>query len=321
MSRWGCYKMQPTPILSAISPKFNVIVPAVKVQESWDWLVANISDRPIPKIKDAFVFDHKTLAGALSVFLHSDKSHVEAVACLYSASQFCGDPNEMIAIANNKAQDIGVFTPKLETSIHKLINNPSSFPNALSEHIAFWIQLATLVRTRIFSSFAITLPNTLPTDPGPDGLSLAFDSKDEMVVEIRSVKSSIDRPTSLISTPSFRKGIDANPEKQLEELYLVATAGYGFIKLDKLLSGAFASLGKPNNKFIRAGLLRSTNKFNAVVVANSRFSSDKLFNGYERVPRFPKDKIATYIGSDEWRLFSENVRAFVVETVKTAGVY
>ncbi len=313
--------MQPAPIVSVPSSMFNIIIPADKVKCSWDWLIANISDRPTPKLQDSFVYDHKTLAGAMSVFLHSNRNHVEAVAYLYFASQFCGDPNDMIAIANDKAQDVGIFTPKLESSIHKLIDNPKSFPNALSEHIAFWIQLATLVRMGIFPSFAITLPNTLPTDPGPDGLSLAFDVKDTMVVEIRSVKSSIDRPTSLISTPGFRKGISANSEKQLEELYLVATAGYGFIKLDKLLSGAFASLGKPNDKFIRAGLLRSTNKFNAVVVANSKFSSNKLFNGYERVPRFPKDKIATYIGSDQWSLFSENVRAFVVEIVKTAGIY
>jgi hypothetical protein len=267
------------------------------------------------------VFDHKKLGAELAFTKCSDNSHVEAVTSLYFASQFCGDPNEIIAIVNNEPSDIGIFTPKIETSIRKLIGNRGSFPNALSEHIAFWTQLATFVRAKLFSTLIVSLPNTLPTDPGPDGLSLAFDSKDRMIVEIRSVKSSIDKPHPLISTPGFRRGGDAKPDKQLEEFYLVATTGYGFVKLDKLLSGAFASLGKPTDKFVRAGLLQNSSKFNAVVVANSKYSSSKLFNGYERIPRPPKDRIATYLGSDEWDKFAETVRESVIETVEAAGVY
>lgn len=313
--------MQTTDVAQPISTKFSVLVPAQKLQESWNWLVTNISDRPKLAEADTFVFDHKKLGTELALVKYSDVNHVETITSLYLASQFCADPNEIIAVVNNEPTDVGVFTQKIETAIHKLIDNYASFPNALSEHMAFWTQVATFVRTRLFPTLIVSLPNTLPTDPGPDGLSLAFDSKNRMIVEIRSVKSSINKPNPLISTPSFRSGGDAKPDKQLEEFYLVATTGYGFVKLDKLLSGAFASIGKPTDKFVRAGLLQNSSKFNAVVVANSNYSSSKLFNGYERIPRLAKDRVATYIGADEWEKFAENVRTCVIETVQAAGVY
>jgi hypothetical protein len=57
------------------------------------------------------------------------------------------------------------------------------------------------------------------------------------------------------------------------------------------------------------------------VVADHNFYSPDMFNGYQRIANIPEKRIATYIGSDLWIQFAENVRNKVISILQNCGAW
>lgn len=316
--------MQPVST-SASALKIAIVATSTQVLGAWQWWFDSITPRPKINTGDSYVFDQKSWGQTLACLMHNDSDHISHVAILYLASQITASPSEILLMVQGQPLDICVSEPGLDPQIKKVIANPEKFPHALSENLAFWTQLASIIKMGPFSNFIVTLPNTKPTDPGPDGLSLLFDVQGNPVVEIRSVKSSINDPSSKISSADFRRGLDPDPsvppDAQLDEFYLVIKDGYGFTKLERLLVSAFQNISQGSNNILRIGLIRSQSSFNAMLVANNQHANTDRFSIYSRIPRSPTEKIATYIGSDNWEAFSENVRNVVVNVLTSTGVF
>ena len=311
--------------LPVTSPKFFVISTAVDVINAWNWWYQNITPQPNPNLGALFIFDQKKWGASLTCLNHNDSSQITNIAKLYLVSQLTADPNEILLITQGNPADICISETGLDPQIIKTIESPVSFRNALSENLAFWAQLATIIKSGGFSSFVVTLPNTKPTDPGPDGLSLSFDRQNCACIEIRSVKNSINDPSGMIASANFRRGADPDPseppETQLDEFYLVIKNGYGFTKLERLLASAYNCLNQNSNQILRMGLIRNQSRFNAMIVADDHHARPARFESYSRIARPTTEKIATYIGAGAWQTFAENIRVKVISVLKSAGVY
>ena len=310
--------------MPGVDPKIAVVVVGANVCSAWQWWLQSITPLPVLAPGDRFIFDQKRWGQALACLNHDDPEQTNNIAVLYLASQILADPCEILSIVQGQPIDVCVADPSLDPQIRKALENPATFPHALSENMAFWTQLATIIKMGIFPEFIVTLPNTKSTDPGPDGLSLSFDGNRNAVVELRSVKSSINDPSGHIATADFRRGLEPDPcippDAQLDEFYLVINDGYGFTKLERLLVSAFHGLHKTGSHALRVGLIRNQNRLNAMLVADDQHARPDRFEIYSRIPRQPADKIATYIGADQWQIFAESIRQVVINTLTTAGV-
>jgi hypothetical protein len=315
--------MLPTSITPA-APKIATVASSAQVLNAWNWWLESITPRPKFKKGEGYVFDQKKWGEALSCLICADTDQQSCIATLYLTSQITANPNEIILMTQGQTLDINISEPGLDPQIKKVIENPEKFPHALSENLAFWAQIASIIKAGLFPTFIVTLPNAKPTDSGPDGLSLFFDEHGTPIVEIRSVKSSINDPSSKIASADFRKGVDPQPsvppDNQLDEFYLVCKDGYGFVKLERLLVSAFQSMNRESTNILRIGLIRSRSRFNAMLVADDQYADATRFETYDRIPRLPTEKIATYIGSDNWQSLSEKVRGFVVNMLEKAGM-
>lgn len=186
--------------------------------------------------------------------------------------------------------------------------------------MACWLQLATLAQTGSVSKYVVSLPNASPRDPGPDGLSISVDENLSDVVEIRSVKSAKARnPKSMIASTQFAGGGEADPTKQLDELYLICIGEHGFIKFDRLLTDIFYSMGRNAQEEYRAALIQKHSRLNAVVVADHSYATPEIFSSYTRIPRLPTERIATFVGVDDWDAFSSTIQDKVLKTLKSLG--
>jgi len=317
---------------SGAAMPFTILVTSTEVQEAWDWLLSQVNERPTisESLCKDYIYDHKILTYTSAAFSYKNTDQVKYIGYLYLASQLAGDPGEIEAIICGNAEDVGIWTPKLDESTRKLIENEDNFRDALSEHLAFWIQWTSLNKSQPFSKLFLSLPNKLPTDAGPDGLSLMLGITGKMMVELRSVKNSCAKngPAYMIATKGFcdakkskkSKSTEADAKLQLEEFYKIIEEGYNFLKLNDRLSEGFRYLGIPPSAQVRAGLLRAESCFNAVVVANNKYGNFQIFRGYKRIARKPEEKTATYIGADDWIVYAENVRSFIRKILTNAMV-
>lgn len=305
------------------APKITVVATSAQVLSAWQWWFQSITPQPNPNPGDGFVFDQKRWGLALALD-HNDLGQICHIANLYLASQVTADPNEILALVEGRATDICVSEPGLDPQIKKIIESPENFRHALSEHLAFWTQLASIIKTGLFPRFIVVLPNAKPTDPGPDGLSLSYTQNNEPVIEIRSVKSSINDPSGKIATADFRGGLDPDPstppDAQLDEFYIVIKDGYGFTKLERMLVSALQGLNQSSTNALRIGLVRNQCRLNAMLVADTQYAAQDRFASYSRIPRPPTHKFATYIGSGEWQTLAENTRQLVNKSLKAVGV-
>jgi hypothetical protein len=247
-------------------------------------------------------------------------SVIRALGHLYLTSQL-GDSDLIFDLVNHgNAQDVVIPSGKLDTDVKNVIDSIRRFHNALSENLAFWVRLATAAQCKKDSlEFACSKPNVQPDDKGPDGLFLATGTTPQ--VEVQSIKNSIYDPQSLISSKPFRsKGRIANKKgKQLEDFYRHARENFGFVRLDDLLSQLCKSLNLSTTREIRIGLL-SQCSYNAVVVADNKHAKIELFEGYEHVTQDVKRRIATYIGSSEWKEIAASTRQFIVQRLQQRGI-
>jgi hypothetical protein len=300
------------------------IVNGHELLDAWNWLVENMSPRP--RQDDGLCIYDLKLWGGVSTRQPLEPSYciMCALGHLYLASEL-GDLNAILDMVHgNSAQDIIVPTGRLDADVRKVVESKRRFRTALSEHLAFWVRLATGAQTEDCSKskFACSLPHVQPEDKGPDGLFLSTGEVNQ--VEIQSVKNSIGDPQSLLSTEQFRsKGrtSKSGKSKLLEDFYEYAYKNTGLVRLDRLLSDLCRLLNVPAVKSIRMGLLSNTTcSYNAVVVADHQYARIQLFRGYQYVAQSAKHRIATYIGSTRWNEVAEQTRQFALKKLRRLGL-
>lgn len=300
-----------------------VVSNGYEILDAWNWLLKNMSPRP-SQVGGLCLYDlklwrnepkHKPLEPNMFVACK--------LGCLYLTSEL-GDMDAITNLANGgKAGDIIVPTGSLDADVRKVIESKRRFRIGLSEHLAFWIRLATAAQLEEgCSRFACSLPHVQPEDKGPDGLFLSTGEVNQ--VEIQSVKNSIGDPQSLLSTEQFRsKGRTSKTGKSklLEDFYEYAYKHTGLVRLDRLLSDLCRLLNVRAAQSIRMGLLSNTTcSYNAVVVADHQYARIRLFRGYQYVAQSAEHRIATYIGSTRWNEVAEQTRQFVLKKLRRLGL-
>lgn len=298
------------------------IVKGDQVILAWKWFCQNISQRPSNHSSYGFIFDKKTWASInQGCLLSNDSITINNIHNLYLTSQFSGDPSDLVEISMGVLKDTKLRTRKVEDGIRKIICDQDSFRYSLSENLACWAQLATLAQANFKSKYVVSLPNASPRDPGPDGLSLLIGIDQPDIVEIRSVKSAKNRnPKPLIVSTRFANGGDADPTKQIDELFLICSGEHGFIKFDRLLTDIFYRTGRTAQDEYRSALIQKHSKLNAVVVADNQYATPEIFSSFVRIPRLPADRIGTYIGVDNWDTFSRKIQTEVLKTLNSFGL-
>lgn len=297
-----------------------IVVPKRDMKDAWEWLIQCISPRP-REPSGPCIFDRKLWKNRREREpLKPDCSVLKVLGDLFLASQL-GDLTAIINMVNGgNSSDIAIYDGQLDRDTKNIICNRTRFRNALSEHLSFWTRLATAAQSRTHKRtlrFAHTMPNFQPEDKGPDGIFV--DAGATMLVEIQSVKSSINNPVPKISSSSFRKRGRAKKGKQLDDFWFKAKKSLGLGRLDRLLSQALAPLNLTVVQKERMGLLLDCT-YNAVVVADDKYADKDIFNGYQFVTEEVEKRIATYIGATSWKRVAEDVRRSVRQTLGAAGV-
>lgn len=225
-------------------------------------------------------------------------------------------------VNSGRARDIVVPPGNLDEDVKKVIESRPRFRTALSEHVSFWLRLATTAQCPAgCSKFACSLPNVQPEDKGPDGLFLSTGTVSR--VEVQSVKNSIGDPQPLLSTDRFRSKGCVSPRKGklLEDFHRFAHENFGFVRLERLLSSLCRVLDIPLSRQIRIALLSNTVcSYNAVVVADHQYAKVELFQGYQYVTQYAERRIATCVGSTKWAEVAEQTRRFVLQLLKRVGL-
>lgn len=297
--------------------KSIVIVPGSKVARTWSWLSKSLSARPSNPQTD-FYYDQKSWTNlGIATALAPKSPFTDNIAFLYLISQL-SDPKSIVSLANNGVT-FNVILPStnLDSDISVVINNKDRFRHALSEHLAFWVQLATISKIPGIIGFGCASPNFQPEDKGPDGLSLSLGTSAK--IEVYSVKSSIKNPSQLIASRKFRTKAKAERGKQLEDFWLCVNKGWGLGRLDRLLDNICGPLNISPTQKIRYSLLNEC-AYNAIVVANEVFGQEKIFHGFHHITPTPNRRIATYIGSTRWKSVAEKTRQAVTAYLVGNGV-
>jgi hypothetical protein len=281
------------------------LVSSQELQEAWDLLLCKVEIRPLAPGRICY-FDNKCWGDDPTQpdFAVSLAQTCTMLGRLYIASQF-GDHRSLICMTNGQPSPAIIWTiGNLDHDIKAVINSADRFRNHLSEHLSFWVRLATERKQRgkayhpPQTEFSYSKPNIQPEDKGPDGLyvEVAPDYK----LEIQSVKNSIRNPNSLISSAQFRsKGI-ATPKKLLDDFWLLYHQSDGLRRMEDLLDRTITPLHPNTTQQLRLGLIK-TSSCNAVVIADSRYACDDLFQGYDYVTPEIAKRFATYIGAFNWR--------------------
>ena len=301
------------------TPSSVVIIKRTEILEAWTWLLRSMSPRP-NRYDGLCVYDLK---------LWSDESSkdqplspttwvIKVLSRLYLTSEL-GVLDDILNMVNGEnTQDVVVPIGSLDEDVKKVVKSKARFRNALSEHLAFWIRLATAAKSRAASRFACSLPNVQPEDKGPDGLFLSAGAITK--VEVQSVKNSISDPQAQVSTKTFRTSGRIPPKskgKLLEDFYKFAYSHFGFTRLERDLVDLCRLLNIQADRKLRIALLSNTEcSYNAVVVANYQYAEVELFKGYQYVTPDVQHRIATYIGSSDWPELAEQTRKSVEEILR-----
>lgn len=308
----------PQQLSLVFSPKQITIASASCLQNAWQWIVSQMTPRPSSP-QSLCIFDQKYWRlGRKLQPLCVDDICLDKWADLYLTSQF-NDLRTILDMVNTGTFcDVIVYGNSIDPDIRSVIDSARRFRNSLSEHMAFWVRLATEAQLRNCSKFGCSLPNIQPEEKGPDGLFMGLGAVDR--VEIHSVKNSIGDPSRYIVSPSFRKYGIPKRGKQLDDFWLKANRNLGLAHLDRMLSQVLDSLDVNAQQSIRMALLSQCN-YNAVIVANNAFAKIKSFEGYQRVTPDATRRIATYIGATKWKEFAEKTRRRVKQKLVRAGVW
>ena len=290
---------------------FFSIVTKNELRVAWDWLVKPMNHRPTAHCGHC-VFDHKQWYQ--QPLKDEPKTHVN-LGTLYLTSSFADD-NQIFALANRDVS-ADIETPNLDSNIAKTVKNSGRFRDALSEHLGFWVRLATASQSQTPSTrFASAKPNVIPENQGPDGLIMVdCSATNTQQIEIQSVKNPSNNPRSMVATTSFRtqgKVHNVNKPKLLEDFWLVKNESVGITYLQNMLSGLCGQLQLTADQRIKFGLLADT-AYNAVIVANDKHATATVFEGYDQVTTDASKCFATYIGSNDWDALAEATRKVLLK--------
>ncbi len=304
------------------------VVPAETLSAAWQWLVSSVSSRPSRPCGE-FIFDHKSWnGGGCCGPLVPLKNVVCWVGSLYLASQLGDLDTIMQLVRSGVAEPVEWFVAKLDSDTASVVKSRPRFRNHLSEHLSFWVRLATEVR-RSWScaaspthEFWHTRPNIQPEDKGPDGLFLSLESS-EPHVEMLSVKNSTGNPQQEVSYARFRKSgqVDETLDRRplLEGFWLSRHREIGLLRLDVELGSLCRQLGLGADKARRAALLIRAS-YNGVVVADEKYAQESLFAGFRHVHSDPGRCIGTYIGSQQWSVLAERIRRHIITVLEQKGL-
>jgi len=315
-----------------IPPLYDIeVLSSERVQAAWEWLLENLSPRVGLDDGKCCIYDRKRWGRDSPIELkYGDTNTIEQLSVLYLSS-WQGDICEIIRLSNLAiVPNIRVFTNRLEEHDRKLLaedvnaikprDRYERFRYSLSEHLSFWVQLAHLSTLDRPNLHAISRPNFYPEDPGPDGMALILDAGNSALIELRSVKSSVNPPHSIIASKDFRTKSIPQDGKQIDEFYKVVSDNYGLRKREAMVDYICKVINLSVDQGSRVGLLGSATKFNAIVVANDRYARYDSFECFHFVHNDANFCIATYIGSDNWARLADRVHDRVEQILTDAGV-
>jgi hypothetical protein len=315
--------------IASTHTQIHEIISTQEFQEAWDWLFDHISIEQSLIPEHSYYFDHKhwQYPDHIKCIDECDNSEV-FLARLYLVSQLASVSDYLSNLKQHNLifrleysgdqldEDVARVINAEETAIHL-----NAFRNSLSEHLAYWALLASIIKSADYQDFSISKPNLQPEDKGPDGLACVV-RDDFSIIKLVSVKNSINSPQELISSASFRNssGIVLNEKKILDEFYAFQNHNRGFQRLDDKLNTLLQELHQDGEKQIRLVLLNNHSQFNAAVVADEKYAADTLFSGYNRISNKPLRCIGIYIGSGNWQILANKTQAKVKDILTARGI-
>lgn len=307
----------------------SIIISIEEFQEAWVWFLDHISIEMSTVEELGYFLDHKHWQ-----YPHCTKCIDECenadiyLARLYLVGQLASVSDYLEDLINYTFSFyLDYAATELDIKIGRVINaketkkNRNSFRDSLSEHLAFWAILASIIKESECQNFSITKPNLQPENQGLDGLAcLVFD--EHLIIKIISIKNSINSPQDAISSSKFRNGSDTdlNDGKIFDEFYNLQEHNRGFQELDDILNKLLQELQQRRNRKNRRILFEHHGQFNATVIANEKFFGNQLFQGFERISEEPNQRIGIYIGSENWKSFANDVQKRVQEILALKGV-
>jgi len=293
------------------------IVSSQEFQEAWAWFLDYISTDQTLVEEHGYYFDHKHWHYPDSIKCIDECDNADLyLARLYLVSQLTSVSDYLSNIKNNTFTfNLSYSSNQLDEDVARVINaqetenHLSAFRNSLSEHLAYWAILASIIKVPGYQDFSIAKPNLQPEDKGPDGLACIV-SNDLSIIKIISIKNSINSPLDLISSSSFRNNseIDLNGKNILDEFYAFQTRNRGFQRLDDKLNTLLQELNQDTDNQIRWILLNHHSQFNASIIADEKYANHNLFEGFNRVSNRPIRCIGIFVGSENWKDLADNVQ-------------
>jgi hypothetical protein len=294
------------------------ITTAFDLTGAWDRLFNNLSCRPETPI-GSYIFDHKLWQQQQTAQPLEPSNLIPEMLCVLFIASELGELRSIVDMAKGgPASDTTISSLPLDANIKDVVGDSKRFRHALSEHLAFWVQLAHVAKSKP-ANFSCSRPNVQPEDKGPDGVFINMGSKNR--VEVQSVKSSVGDPSSLVSSSSFRSGRKVNKKKLLDGFWLQAYENLGLTRLQNALADACNLLNLSPEERVKMGLNLDSCSYNAIVVADNTYANVDLFYGYERITADSSRCIATYIGSTKWTDVAETTRQCVINAFKSAGAW
>jgi len=305
------------------------LLSSVEVHEAWAWIKNHISIEQVLIEDHGYNFDHKHWHYPGHIICVDQCENADLLlARLYLVSQLAPVSDYLISLKNDTRDFIlHLYSELLDEDVARVVNaietrrNLNSFRNSLSEHLAYWAILASIIKSNEFNDFSVVKPNLQPEDKGPDGLAYIV-CDDHAIIKIISVKNSINPPKDLISSAGFRTNDVIEPDctKMLDEFYAFQYQNRGFQRLDEKLNSLSQELHQDTTSQIRHSLLLQQSHFNGAVVANEEHVNTDLFTGYSKISDKPIRCIGIYIGSANWRDFAYKVQKNVKEILSDKGI-
>jgi len=316
------------PEAQIVSPPIEIIS-SQEFQEAWVWFLDYISINQTLVDEHGYFLDHKhwQRPDGLKCIDECENAGIN-LARLYLVSQLASVTDYLPSIKKQTFDfTLRYVSEHLDVDVARVVNaqeterNRNSFRDSLSEILAYWTVFPSIIKSPEYHDFSISKPNLQPEDKGPDGVAcVVYDQYS--IIKIISVKNSIRRPKSLVSSRSLRKDSDIVPEtdKILDEFYAFQKNNQGFERVDNELNTLLQSLEQDAEYQIRWALLKKHSQFNASVIANEAYADRNLFEGFSRISEKPIRCIGIYVGSENWKDLADRVQIKVKEILTNKGI-
>lgn len=299
---------------------------AVEFKEAIEWFFEKISIQQRLIQQHNYYLDHKHWDDQnIAKCIDCCENSIDYLSRLYLISLLAQVSDYLPQLIDKNIQFKLLCFSSLDSEISKLIrskeksNNTNQFRNSFSEHLSFWVMVASILKTHKDFLLSMTKPNLLPVDHGPDGLACIVENG-QTTVKISSVKNSINSPKDMVVSAEFLRNKETNPSKIIDEFFSFQKFNHGFERLDEKLNYLLLELKQNSYEQLRQVVLHSKSQFNATVVGNEEYISDDFYSGFLSVSKDAKRCIGVYIGSENWKQFAEKVQSRVLEILNEKGV-